>query len=90
MKKVIHFLILGLAILHFSETEASSQIEVSLNLKSMIQKDMNLSEFVEEAQKSFDNKKMDIGTKVAIIKTFNKFDKNGDLEIDRYEYLTMN
>jgi hypothetical protein len=92
MKKVIHFLILGLAILHFTDAEASSEVgsKISVNLKSLVQLDMSLTEFVDEAQKSLDTDKMDIGMKVALIKTFNQYDRNGDLEIDRYEYLTMN
>jgi hypothetical protein len=82
MKKVIHFLILGLAILHFTDAKAG------INLKELVNKDMSLNEFVDLAHKRLSKEKMDIEMKVNLIKTFN--DKNGDLEIDSYEILTMN
>jgi len=86
MIKVIKFLILGIIIIHLSDASAS----VNTKLKGLIKTDMSLSEFVDTAQAATDSKKRDIKFKVSLIRAFNEIDKNGDLEIDSYEYLTMN
>lgn len=89
MAKVIQFLILGLIILHFSDASASTHSvkTTRASLKSLVTKEIKLQEFLKQAQNSLSRRKLDLATKVAIIKTFNHFDKNGDLRIDRYEVL---
>ncbi len=85
MAKVIQFLILGLAIVHISQASASEKHDYS----KVATKDMGINEFVASATKLTPKSELNIATKVAMIRAFNKIDRNGDLEIDRYEFLNL-
>jgi 1,2-phenylacetyl-CoA epoxidase catalytic subunit len=85
MTKVIQFLILGFAILHLSQASASEIRDYS----KIAAEEMKINEFVASATKMIPKGELNIATKVAMIRAFNKIDRNGDLEIDRYEYMNV-
>lgn len=87
MAKVIQFLLLGLLIVHISESTATTTSGTKSNWKSLLKTDMSLSEFVDIAMEQSNESKL---AKMKYVKLFNTVDKNGDLEIDSYELLTMN
>jgi hypothetical protein len=65
--KVIQFLILGLLIIHISESNASVADSSKSSWKKFISPNITLSQFVD----------------------INSVDKDGNLEIDSYELLSM-
>ena len=67
MVKVIQFLILGLLIIHISESNASVADSSKSSWKKFISPNITLSQFVD----------------------INSVDKDGNLEIDSYELLSM-
>ena len=67
MVKVIQFLILGLLIIHISESNASVADSSKSSWKKFISPNITLSQFVD----------------------INSVDKDGNLEIDSYEFLSM-
>jgi hypothetical protein len=85
MTKVIQFLILGFAILHLSQASASGVRDYT----KVATEQMKINEFVASATKMIPEGELNIATKVAMIRAFNKIDRNGDLEIGRYEYLNV-
>jgi Ca2+-binding EF-hand superfamily protein len=86
--KVIQFLILGLLIIHISESNASVADSSKSSWKKFISPNITLSQFVDVAIESEEYEDQSFN-KIKLVKLFNSVDKDGDLEIDNYELLTM-
>lgn len=79
MTKIIQFLILGLAILHMSQTNAQLP-----QIKTTYQKrDISLNQYIKK------DGEVTFKEKLSLIKNFKKLDKNGDFVIDSYEKLVI-
>jgi hypothetical protein len=85
MAKVIQFLILGLLIIHISESNASVE---NTSWKSFIKPNMTLSQFVDVAIEAEANNDRSFNT-IKLVKLFNSVDKDGNLKINDYEILSM-